>query len=327
MDSGEVISWTRLIVLFWALGIAAWLDHKERRVPNEFWITWAKPAIFLWVLDLLNSEAEWYVFATAAGMVAYASVAVIGRPSLNDIRSGSRLDLAVSAWYLVGIAGVVQGLLLHSDESILSVLSGEASEKATLWWSTFAVFIPLFLVDMAWRMRLIHGGADCKGLMWVAILVPSWSSIPIFYPNVMEDAVIAMPPAIALLVWGGLAFLVLPIIMILKNLKDGNTTLKLIWHAEKMSIDDVISSHVWLLSSIAEMPNGEKKIVHRTRAPRKTPSKEKLMEEITILKENGVEKVWVTRKYPLLVFLWPAIIPLFLVGGPMAYIMPLLGVL
>ena len=78
MDSGEVISWTRLIVLFWALGIAAWLDHKERRVPNEFWITWAKPAIFLWVLDLLNSEAQWYVFATAAGMVAYASVAVIG---------------------------------------------------------------------------------------------------------------------------------------------------------------------------------------------------------------------------------------------------------
>ena len=327
MDSGEVISWTRLIVLFWALGIAAWLDHKERRVPNEFWITWAKPAIFLWVLDLLNTEAEWYVFATAAGMVAYASVAVIGRPSLNDIRSGSRLDLAVSLWYLVGIAGVVQGLLLHSDESILSVLSGDASENATLWWSTFSVFIPIFLVDMAWRMRLIHGGADCKGLMWVAILVPSWSSIPTFYPDAMQDAVIAMPPAIALLVWGGLAFLVLPIIMILKNLKEGNTTLKLIWHAEKMEIDKVLSNHVWLLSSIAEMPSGEKKIVHRTIAPRKTPSKEKLMEEISILKENGVEEVWVTRKYPLLVFLWPAIIPLFFVGGPMAYIMPLLGIL
>jgi hypothetical protein len=314
-------------VLFWALGIAAWLDHKERRVPNEFWITWAKPAIFLWVLDLLNSEAEWYVFATAAGMVAYASVAVIGRPSFDDIRSGSRLDLAVSLWYLVGIAGVVQGLLLHSDESILSVLSGDASENATLWWSTFAVFIPIFLVDMAWRMRLIHGGADCKGLMWVAILVPSWSSIPTFYPGAMQDAVIAMPPAIALLVWGGLAFLVLPIIMILKNLKEGNTTLKLIWHAEKMSVDNVLDSHVWLLSTIAEMPSGEKKIVHRTRAPRNTPSKEKLMEEISILKENGVEEVWVTRKYPLLVFLWPAIIPLFFVGGPMAYIMPLLGIL
>jgi len=313
------------MVLLLALGIAAWLDHKERRVPNEFWITWSKPAIFLWTLDLLLVEAEWYVFATAAGMVAYASIAVIGRPSLKDIKSGNPLDIAVSAWYIVGIAGVVQGLMMHTDESLLSVISGDASEAATLWWSTFAVFIPIFLVDMAWRMRLIHGGADCKGLMWVSILVPSWSSIPLIYPESMETAAIAMPPAIALLVWGGLAFLILPIIMIIKNLKDGQTNLKLIWHAERMQVDKVLQSHVWLLSTIADMPNGDKKIVHRTRAPAKTPSLEKLKAEIDILKENGVEEVWITRKYPLLVFLWPAVIPMFLFGGPMAYMMPLLG--
>ena len=325
MNSAELISWTRLIVLFWALGIAAWLDHKERRVPNQFWITWSKPAIFLWALDLLNSSADWYVFATAAGVVAYASIAVIGRPSLKDIRSGNLLDISVSVWYIVGISGIVQGVMLHVDESLLSVISGEASDEAILWWSTLAVFIPIFLVDMAWRMRLIHGGADCKGLMWVAILVPTWSSIPIQFPESMESSAIAMPPAIALLVWGGLSFLVLPIVMVIKNIKQGNTTLKLIWHAEKMDIERVIDSHVWLLSSIAEMPNGEKKVVHRTRAPRKTPTKQKLQAEIELLKENGVEKVWVTRKYPLLVFLWPAIIPLTLVGGPMAILMPILG--
>ena len=275
MDSAEVISWTRLGVLFWALGIAAWLDHKERRVPNQFWITWSKPAIFLWVLDLLNSEAEWYVFATAAGMVAYASIAVIGRPSLKDIKAGNPLDILVSFWYVIGISGVVQGLLLHTDESILGIISGDGSEEAILWWSTFAVFIPIFLVDMAWRMRLIHGGADCKGLMWVAILVPSWTSIPIQFPEAMENSVIAMPPAIALLVWGGLSFLFLPLIMVFKNLKEGNTNLKLIWHAQRMDVDEVMNNHVWLLTSIAEMPSGEKKIVHSTRAPRKTPSKRK----------------------------------------------------
>ena len=88
MDSAEVISWTRLIVLFGALGIAAWLDHKERRVPNDFWITWSKPAIFLWTLDLLVSQAQWYVYATAAGMVAYASIAVIGRPTIKNTSNG-----------------------------------------------------------------------------------------------------------------------------------------------------------------------------------------------------------------------------------------------
>ena len=70
MESEEIIAWTRAIVLFGALSIAAWLDHKDRRVPNEFWITWSKPAIFLWTLDLLNQEAEWYIFASAAAVVA-----------------------------------------------------------------------------------------------------------------------------------------------------------------------------------------------------------------------------------------------------------------
>ena len=326
MESDELIAWTRLIVLFWALGIAAWLDHKNRRVPNQFWITWAKPAIFLWVLDLLNSEAEWYIFATAAGIIAYASVAVIGRPTLNDIKSGNSLDIAVTVWYFIGIIGIAQGLLVHSDESIISVISGDASDAAILWWSTFAVFIPIFLVDMAWRLRLIHGGADCKGLMWVAILVPSWGSIPIIYPGMMEKSVISMPPAIALLVWGGFSFLILPIIMTSKNIKDGNFTLKLMWHAEKMDVQTVAERHVWLLSTIAEMPNGEKKVIHKTRAPRKTPTLEELQNELDVLIEHGVYEVWVTRKYPLLVFLWPAVIPMWLLGGPMAYFMPFLGV-
>jgi hypothetical protein len=325
MDSEEVIAWTRLIVLLTALGIAAWLDHKERRVPNEFWITWSKPAIFLWTLDLLILNVEWYVFATAAGMVAYASVAVIGRPTMKDVLSGNRLDITVSIWYLIGIAGVIQGLLLHVEDGILPVLVGDATVEATIWWSTFAVIIPLVLVDLAWRMRLIHGGADCKGLMWVALLVPSWSSIPIIFPEALETATVAMPPAVALLVWGGFAFLILPLVMVVKNLKDGQTKLRLIWHAERMDVNKVANSHVWLLTTIADMPSGDKKIIHRTRAPSRTPSKKQVLEDIAILKENGIDMVWVTRKYPLLVFLWPAVIPLFLLGGPMAYIMPILG--
>ena len=93
-----------------------------------------------------------------------------------------------------------------------------------------------------------------------------------------------------------------------------------------MHIEDVMKKHVWLLSTIADMPNGEKKIVHRTRAPRVTPTKEKLVSELRSLTENGVEMVWVTRKYPLLVFLWPAVIPMLIIGGPMAFIMPVLGI-
>ena len=323
MESAEIVSWTRLLVLLLALGIAAIMDLKDRRVPNEFWITWAKPAIFLWTLDLLILGVEWYTIATAAGMVAYASTAVIGRPTISDILSGKSLDILVSIWYMIGIIGVVQGLILHSDE-MLPVVSGNSHESAEIWWKTFAVFIPIFLVDTAWRLRLIHGGADCKALMWVSILVPYWASIPVLYPQ--SGIVLSMPPAIALLVWGGFAFLVMPFIMVVVNLKRGEFNLRLIWHAEKMDITKVLNSHVWLLTTTASMPDGEIRIVHRTRAPSQTPTVTQLESEIKELVDCGVEHVWVTRKYPLLVFLWPAIFPLFLFGGPMSYILSTIGI-
>ena len=325
MESEEIIAWTRAIVLFGALSIAAWLDHKDRRVPNEFWITWSKPAIFLWTLDLLNQEAEWYIFASAAAVVAYASIAVIGRPSFADIKNGNKLDIAVSIWYLIGMIGIVKGISVHHSDDLISILNGEGELQATLWWSTVSVFIPIALIDFAWRARLIHGGADCKGLMWVSLLVPTWSGFPILFTQYMDETIIAMPPAIALLVWGGFAFLILPFIMMIKNLKNGQRNLKLIWHAERMEVNNVLNSHVWLLTSIVEMPSGEKKIVHKTRAPTKTPSKEKLQQDITELIENGVEEVWITKKYPLLLFLWPATIPMLMIGGPMAFIWPMLG--
>jgi len=326
MDSAEVIGWTRFSVLFFALGMAAWMDHKDRRVPNQFWITWAKPAIFLWVIDLMNQEAPWYTYATAAGIVAYASIAVMGRPTIQEILQGKPLDISVFIWYLIGLAGIIQGASLHGIEGPMPVLLGEADAQTTLWWSTFAVGLPILLVDFAWRLRLIHGGADCKGLMWIAILIPTWSSIPVVFPESMDSSVVSLPPAIAILVWGGVAFLVLPFIMIIRNLINGGMgPLRLIWHAERMDINIVENKHVWLLTTVVDMPSGEMKVIHRTRAPSRTPSSEELSKQISSLIEMEVEQVWVTRKFPLLVFLWPALIPFILVGGPMAYIMPIIG--
>ena len=61
MDGQEYVTWARILTLISGLGWAAWLDHKYRRVPNQFWITWAGPAIFLWTLDIFLQGGEWYV--------------------------------------------------------------------------------------------------------------------------------------------------------------------------------------------------------------------------------------------------------------------------
>ena len=169
---------------------------------------------------------------------------------------------------------------------------------------------------MSWRLRLIHGGADAKALMWVAILIPNWSTMPVLL--ITAEIVLQLQlPAISLLMWGGLSFLLIPIILI-KNLFQGNvkslSDLRMFWHSTMMDLDNVQKSHVWLLSSIIEMPDGRVKVYHNTRAPRRTPSEEQLAEQIEQLRLNDIEKVWVSYKLPLLVFLFPVIIPMAIFG-------------
>lgn len=329
IDNDAVLGWTRVLVLLLGMGWAAWMDHKERRVKNEHWLVWIKPAIFIWTLDLMLQGADWTIMLTASAVIAYASMSVIGRPSLKDILKGSKLDVTVTLWYIISLVGVICGAILYQESMPLEVLVGNDTSLGALWWKTLAVGASILIIDLAWRVRMIHGGADAKCLMWVAILVPSWSAVPLTYSSATLDSIVSLPPAISLLMWGGFIFLLIPFIMLGKNLSDGNikklSDLRLAWHASMMPLKEVVESHVWLLSSVIEMPDGTTSVHHRTRAPSKTPTNEQLLANVSALQEIGIESVWVSYKLPLLVFLFPAIIPLVLVGDPMSLLLPMLG--
>ena len=329
IDNTAVLGWTRVLVLLLGMGWAAWMDHKERRVKNEHWLYWVKPAIFIWALDLMLQGADWTILLTASAVIAYASMSVIGRPSLKDIQSGSKLDITVSLWYIVSLAGVICGAIRYQESLPLEVLVGTDTSLGALWWKTLAVGASILIIDLAWRARMIHGGADAKCLMWVAILIPSWSAVPLTYSSATTDSIVSLPPAISLLMWGGFIFLLIPFIILGKNFSNGNvkklSDLRLAWHASMMPLKEVAESHVWLLSTVIEMPDGTTSVHHRTRAPSKTPTNEQLLANVSELQEIGIESVWVSYKLPLLVFSFPAIIPLVLVGDPMSLLLPMLG--
>ena len=328
LASEQVLGWSRVGVLLLGMGWAAWMDHKERRVSNSHWMIWVKPAIFIWCLELLAREADWTIFLTASAVVAYASVAVIGRPTIKDVLSGNRLDIIVSMWYLVSIVGIIVGMTKYGDVDLLNLLLGEESGMAALYWTTLSGLVVIFVIDFGWRLRLIHGGADAKALMWVAILVPNWSTMPVVL-DYGSEITLRLPPAISLLMWGGISFLLIPILLIFKNITQGNvksvSDLRMFWHSTVMPIDKVQDSHVWLLTSMIEMPNGELKTYHKTRAPRRTPSDEQLAIQIEELKTNNVEEVWVSYKLPLLVFLFPVILPMAICGDIIAIILHIFG--
>ncbi len=328
LTSEEVLGWSRVGVLLLGMGWAAWMDHKARRVSNEHWLGWVKPAVFIWCLELLARGADWTVFLTASAIVAYASMAVIGRPTVKDILAGNREDILVSMWYLVSFVGVAFGMVKYSDVDLLDLLLGEATGMVALYWTTLSGLLVIFVIDLGWRLRLIHGGADAKALMWVAILIPNWSTMPVI-TDYNRDIILQLPPAISLLMWGGLTFLLIPVVLVIRNLVQGNVKslgdLRMFWHSTVMDLDKVQQSHVWLLTSMIEMPDGQMSVYHRTRAPRRTPSEQELSEQLATLQDNNIEEVWVSYKLPLLVFLFPVIIPMAVFGDITVIILQIIG--
>ena len=170
VDSDLILGWARMGVLTLCMAWAAWFDHKERKVSNEHWIVWTKPIVFIWTLDLLMQQPHWSVWLTASALLAYASGSVIGRPTLGDVRAGNRLDQIVLVWYLLSVIGIIAAGFRFASTSPLDVLVGDATPEAALWWSYVGALFTILIIDLAWRLRFIHGGADAKALMWVTLL-------------------------------------------------------------------------------------------------------------------------------------------------------------
>lgn len=238
------------------------------------------------------------------------------------------MDQVVLLWYLLSVIGLVAGALRFMEISPLDVLIGEATTEATLWWSYIGALFTLFIIDLAWRFRFIHGGADAKALMWVTLLFPSWTAVPVYSDASMDEIVMHLPPSLSLLIWGGFLFVLIPFILLLRNIATGSvrtvSDLFMAWMSLSVPLASVRERHVWILSDTMDMPSGETVLIHKKRAPRRTPTDEEMNEHIHRLEEIGAERIWVSLKLPLLLFLFPAILPLWLIGDPMAAILPML---
>ena len=324
----ELIQWVRVGVLVLCFGGAAWLDHKTRRVSNDWWWGWAKPTLFLLMLELLILEAGWMIWLTASAVVAFASTALIGVPDINDIRKGSKVDILVTIWYFVSGVGLLMGameyvptLMDYFDPSILMDEDSSVTKAALLWGQMVLMGIVLLFFEMAWRFRMLHGGADAKAMMLATLLLPSWAgaAFPIFAGESTISA--SMPPALSLLIWAGLAFLVLPFIMLIRNAGAGDLMpLSMSWHASKMALVDIPNNHVWLLEEVVDKPDGTRGVTRRMRPVRGSRAETEIEAVLQELSEADVERAWVTAKHPFLLFVFPAILPLILFGDPIVWI-------
>ena len=319
-----VLGWTRMTILIGCFAGAAHLDNKQRRVPNSYWKVWIKSAVLLWVLEIAIRSDDWITYCTMAAVLAYGSTSLIGTPTFGDLKKGSWLDWTVLIWYGIGIYGLYWGIIEYIPfEDLQSILLYQVDSKEHIWLQTVMVIPIMFFIKCAWKLRLLHGGADAKALLLVAVLIPSWAT---FVP---VNGSTFLPPVFALLVWGGLGFFLLPISLIIHNITDNNVKtfddITMIWHATRMPLDEITDNFVWLLDEVVISPDGEPTIISSLQPPKKSPTREELMIKIEELRLMGVEDAWVTKKYPLLSYIFPGTILMLFFGDPMWWILHIFG--
>ena len=319
-----VLGWTRMAILVGCFAGAAHLDNKQRSVPNSYWKVWIKSAILLWLLEIAIRTDDWITYCTMAAVLAYGSTSLIGTPTITDLKRGSWIDWAVLLWYGIGMYGIYSGVMEYIPmDDFVSVLSFSENSKEGIWLQTILVIPIMFFIKMAWKLRLLHGGADAKALLLVAVLIPSWIT---FDP---VNGSTFVPPVFALLVWGGLGFFLLPISLIIHNIVDGNVKtfddITMIWHATRMPLDEITDNFVWLLDEVVISPDGEPNIVSSLQPPKKTPSLQQLNVKIEELRLMGAEDAWVTKKYPLLSYIFPGTFLLLFFGDPIWWILHIAG--
>tara|TARA_B100001123_G_scaffold437888_1_gene571528 strand:+ start:622 stop:1611 length:990 start_codon:yes stop_codon:yes gene_type:complete len=320
-----ILGWTRITILIACFAGAAHLDNKQRSVPNSYWKVWAKSAVLIWLLEIAIRTDDWITYCTMAAVLAYGSTALIGTPTITDLKRGSWIDWAVLLWYCIGMYGIISGIMEYVPQDIISVLTYPPDSAGSIWVETILVLPIMFFIKMSYKLRLLHGGADAKALLLVAVLIPTWST---FVP-IHGDTFV--PPVFALLVWGGLGFFLLPVSLIIHNIVDGNVKsfedITMIWHATRMPLDEITGNFVWLLDDVVISPDGEPMIISSMQPPKQTPSREELMIKIEELRLMGAEDAWVTKKYPLLSYIFPGTLLLMFMGDPIWWILKLTGIM
>jgi preflagellin peptidase FlaK len=276
-----VIDLMRVFMGIAFLCYASYTDIKIRKVKNEVWLVMgATGGIFL-LLQLLLERRDWEYFLIFIPVTILFTSMFWEHKPLVDLEK-KRVNFGLLGLYTAAVVTVLfQIAILWGDFLIYQLLS-------------IPVMILVFF--LMYQLNLIHGGADAKALMTIAIFMPFYpdffdfplltyaternaEAMELFFPF----ALLVLMNSVIFVIWVLLAFL-------LFNASKKDFGFPEMFIGYRMDINDVENRFVWPMERVVD---GERVIV--------------LLPKITDrnslgqLKEMGVNKIWVTPKIPFIV--------------------------
>ena len=327
--AAPLLSTLRISLLVLCMFAAARSDFRTLSVKDSHWIRWAIPASIVLLIEMASSDAGIENVCIAFALIAIFSFCFAFPPDPRKLGEWGIQEANLSILYLLGASGLIGGAIAYSDTDFVDLVLGDESPNTTLWWSMIGASLTAVAFYCSWRFGLISGGADVKALILVTLFFPSWAFVPDQIYPLAEDPLFRMPPSMVMFVWAAAAFLIAPPVILAHNATRGNITsvsdLKMAWHATKQKISEATQlsgmdeTTSWILTEVIEK-NGEKTVVNRILPSSKSAIGTERGADLALLEEMGLDRVWVTRKHPFLVYLFLAILPTLLLGDPLAYL-------
>ncbi len=282
----------RIVIALLILLPAALQDWRERRASDRYWIAGGVAGFLLMEAELLAAAVPvfYHIFVVAIAWI-YFDVFWSGEEIFGE--NGANLKgvnaLRLSA-YLLSVAVFVVGVYLFRGEMMFSML--------------LSVLGMILFIYLLYMFDVIKGGADAKALMFLSVLFPHYPAIssmaaalPIVPPmtagsfsGVLTWEQVFLPFSFLVFMMGAMASLFVPLYMFSLNLVRGDTKMPQALFGYRMPLEDVEGGHVWLMDWIED---GKIKL--------SLFPKDDDTEQIGMLREMGMEMVWVNPKIPFLI--------------------------
>ncbi len=292
------LSLIRLIVGATFLFVASLTDLKSRRVPDELWILLGIVSMAILGVELFFiKEVSWQFFLIFIPIGIVFLEAFIDRP---PIYSKGKLNLPVFGWFILPLL-----ILIYMINVVGHYL---------LFWSLAMILVVMLFSFILYFFYILHGGADAKAVITLAILLPFYPEIPnITYraisPEVATGMEIFFPFTLVILLNASLIMLIFPIVNFVFNLYRGDIDFPKMFFGYRKRINDVEDSFVW------PMQYYEDGKLKTELLPRSETD-----ERIRSLKCHGMKMVWVTPKIPFIVPIFIGFIMSFVIGNPILHL-------
>lgn len=290
----------RLAVGAGFLAAAATTDLRTRRVSDSIWIVLGSLGLVILATQLVaegTDPSRWALLGSGA-LLFYAIF--FGDPLFE--KDGFHFRP-------VRIFVFFAALLLFLYPVASFSAAGLPAPQPVLELSSMPAMVVVYQVF--YRLRLLHGGADAKGLIALTLLLPTYPSADPFPllgvdPRVASVLRGAFPFSLVIWIDAAVVFLVVPVGLLVYNAARGDLRLPQAFLGYRARLDP-FPAHAWLMEKITD--RGDHVLVL---FPKRggNPSA-----DIAPLRARGITRAWVTPQIPFMVPLLIGFLIAFFAGN------------